>query len=71
MKGILEGVNYIHSKKIIHRDLKPVNIMIKDKNDLTTLKIIDFGLGISKRKATNDGGICGTYTYMAPEVLKN
>lgn len=54
MKGILEGVNYIHSKNIIHRDLKPVNIMIKDPNDLNTVKLIDFGLGISKRKATND-----------------
>ena len=71
MKGILEGVNYIHSKNIIHRDLKPVNIMIKDPNDLNTVKLIDFGLGISKRKATNDQSICGTYTYMAPEVLKN
>ena len=45
--------------------------MIKDLNDLTSIKLIDFGLGISKRKANSDSGICGTYTYMAPEVLKN
>ena len=45
--------------------------MIQDTDDLTTIKLIDFGLGITKRKATDDAQICGTYTYMAPEVLKN
>ena len=45
--------------------------MIQDTDDLTTIKLIDFGLGITKRKATDDEKICGTYTYMAPEVLKN
>jgi len=45
MKGILSGVEYIHKNNIVHRDLKPHNIMIKDSNDLSTVKLIDFGLG--------------------------
>jgi len=45
MKGILSGVAYIHDKGIIHRDLKPQNILIDDVNDLSTIKLIDFGLG--------------------------
>lgn len=45
MKGILNGVDYIHANGIIHRDLKPQNILIHDLNDLSTVKLIDFGLG--------------------------
>lgn len=45
MRGILQGVSYIHERSIIHRDLKPQNILIDDVNDLSTVKLIDFGLG--------------------------
>jgi calcium-dependent protein kinase len=34
----------MHSKNIMHRDLKPENIMFLKKNDLSSLKIVDFGL---------------------------
>jgi len=70
MKAILTGVNYIHEKNIIHRDLKSQNIMIYNINDLSTIKLIDFGLGIKKIKANSDAHICGTYTHMPPEVVK-
>jgi len=35
---------YIHEQNIVHRDLKPENILIQDENDLTTVRISDFGL---------------------------
>ena len=44
IKGILSGVVYIHDKGIMHRDLKPENILLADKDDLSSVKIIDFGL---------------------------
>jgi len=48
MKSVLYGVAYIHDNGIIHRDLKPGNIMIEDIHDLSTCKLIDFGLGDQK-----------------------
>jgi len=44
MKGILSAVVYIHEKGIMHRDLKPENILLANKEDLSTVKVIDFGL---------------------------
>lgn len=70
LKGILSAVHYIHSNGIMHRDLKPENILIDDKTDLSTVKIIDFGLS---HKYTNlgaeDDANCGTLIYMPPEII--
>jgi serine/threonine protein kinase len=38
------ALSYIHEQNIVHRDLKPENILIADENDLSTIKISDFGL---------------------------
>lgn len=39
---ILNGVNFMHSKRIFHRDLKPANILLS--RDGEHIKIADFGL---------------------------
>ena len=44
MKNILSALVHIHERDIMHRDLKPQNILFADKNDLSSVKIIDFGL---------------------------
>ena len=45
MKGILNGVAYLHSIGIVHRDIKLENIMIaKDQYGMPVPKLIDFGL---------------------------
>jgi len=44
MIQILQGLAHIHSKSIMHRDLKPENIMFSRRGDLSSLKIVDFGL---------------------------
>lgn len=37
---ILQGVEYLHSRRILHLDLKPDNIMV---THLNAIKIVDFG----------------------------
>ena len=39
---LIEGIEFLHSKKIAHRDLKPENLLL-DKT-MKTIKIVDFGL---------------------------
>ena len=48
IKGICEGVRYLHQKSIIHVDLKPKNILFDDS---LVPKIADFG--ISRRFSEN------------------
>lgn len=67
MKGLLEGLNSLHSMNIVHRDIKPDNIMFKKKNDITSLKICDFGL--ATRILDTEKAQCGTVVFMSPEII--
>lgn len=67
MKGIMEGLYYIHMRDIIHRDIKPENIMFRRKGDLTSLAIVDFGLATHVNE--EDNLKCGTPLFMAPEII--
>jgi len=71
MKSIFSAVKHFHAKDIVHRDLKPENILVQDWEDLTSIKIADFGLST---QFSIDGFVrslrqkCGTMIYMAPEL---
>ncbi|XP_061556835.1 death-associated protein kinase 2a isoform X2 [Phycodurus eques] len=70
IKQILEGVNYLHSKKIAHFDLKPENIMLLDKNvPLPRIKLIDFGLAHKIEAGMEFKNIFGTPEFVAPEIV--
>ena len=71
MKGLLESLEYLHKHYIIHRDIKPENIMFKNKDDLSSLILCDFGLAYKMQDEKFISSKCGTILYMAPEMIKN
>ncbi|XP_049591468.1 mitogen-activated protein kinase kinase kinase 21 isoform X1 [Syngnathus scovelli] len=72
---IARGMHYLHEEAVvIHRDLKSSNILLLEtiENDdigRKTLKITDFGLAREWHKTTKMSA-AGTYSWMAPEVIR-
>ncbi|KAG0319394.1 hypothetical protein BGZ99_005126 [Dissophora globulifera] len=69
-RQVLEGVKYLHDAGVVHRDLKPENILVMDKEAMT-VKISDFGLAKTIGELVSFNTICGTPSYVAPEVISN
>ncbi|XP_075945262.1 death-associated protein kinase 3 isoform X2 [Anarhichas minor] len=70
IKQILDGVEYLHSKRIVHFDLKPENIMLLDRNvPLPRIKLIDFGLAHKLEAGADFKNIFGTPEFVAPEIV--
>ena len=70
IKSIFEAVEYLHNNGIVHRDLKPDNILIADANDLSTIKIADFGLSAKYEHecyCSMDQHV-GTLIFMVPHM---
>ena len=66
---ILRALSYLHHRGILHGDLKPSNILLTDGDAGPQVKLLDFGLAVS-RDAGNRQQRAGTLAYMAPELLR-
>ncbi|CAK58581.1 unnamed protein product (macronuclear) [Paramecium tetraurelia] len=67
-QALLSGIEHMHQKNIMHRDIKPENIVLQKNNNLTTLKIVDFGLATYTTLKKFKYPKCGTPGYVAPEI---
>jgi serine/threonine-protein kinase len=64
-----EALAYVHKSGFIHRDICPRNFICR--KDLSSLKLIDFGLTVPATKEfMQPGNRTGTPSYMAPEVIR-
>ncbi|XP_066341227.1 cysteine-rich receptor-like protein kinase 44 [Miscanthus floridulus] len=67
IRGICEGLHYLHEENVLHLDVKPGNILL-DYNLVP--KITDFGLSRcfdDKQTRATTRNVMGTLGYMAPE----
>jgi len=67
MEQLFQGIEHLHSHNVVHRDIKMENILLNDKFGI---KLTDFGFA----KLLNDGerlyDLCGTLSYLAPELIR-
>ncbi|XP_016288010.1 serine/threonine-protein kinase Chk2 isoform X2 [Monodelphis domestica] len=66
---MLLAVKYLHENGIIHRDLKPENVLLSSQQEDCLIKITDFGQSKILGETSLMRTLCGTPTYLAPEVV--
>ena len=65
---VLLAVSDLHCRGIVHRDLKPENLLFYDNRAGSPLLVVDFGLSDYEEELSSESAVCGTATYLAPEV---
>ncbi|XP_071942894.1 serine/threonine-protein kinase DCLK3-like isoform X2 [Antedon mediterranea] len=68
ISDLSQALAYLHDLNIVHRDLKPENLLVSNgpEGDMV-LKLADFGLAMEVKEPILT--VCGTPTYVAPEIL--
>ena len=63
---IVNAVYFLHKNNLVHRDIKPENILLNGDK----IKLCDFGW-CCETNINNRKSFCGTFEYMAPEIIKD
>ncbi len=66
---MMGAIHYLHKHRIVHRDLKLENWLLESPGDLSSIKLIDFGLSKHFADEEHLHQAVGSTYYVAPEVL--
>lgn len=67
---LMQALFHMHTMDIVSRDIKPGNIVLRDIDDFSTIKLIDFGSAVQMDKSFQTA-FSGTYAYDAPETKQD
>lgn len=68
----MRALLYLHQNRVIHADIKLENCLFKNRGELDTLRVVDFGLAMQMTDDVDSyDEMRGTLSYMSPEILQN
>jgi hypothetical protein len=70
LTGVAAGLDAIHARGIVHRDVKPPNVLLGTDQ---AVKLADLGIASvpESTQITTAGTLLGSFSYMAPEQLRD
>ncbi|GIL78310.1 hypothetical protein Vretimale_7669 [Volvox reticuliferus] len=66
----IRAVQYCHAMGVVHRDIKPENFLLVARNNLSHVKLTDFGLSTFYQEGQIFNELLGSPYYIAPEVIR-
>lgn len=66
--NLVAGLEHIHSYNIVHRDIKMENVLM---NQHYGIKLTDFGFAKKLEPGETLSDLCGTLSYIAPEMIRS
>jgi serine/threonine protein kinase len=70
---LASALGYLHARGIVHRDIKPANVLLPGYTDADLDQAVLADLGVAIRiddtRATVEGCVVGTATYLSPEQI--
>jgi serine/threonine protein kinase len=71
MEQLLLTIDFLQKKNLVHRDIKLDNILISkiEDEDKFNVKLGDFGLTTFLKEGDKLSKLCGSPSYIAPEIL--
>ena len=70
MLDLSKAVQHLHMNKVMHRDIKPENVLMVQQGDQFICKLCDFSISRLLTDSNFAETVCGTFIFVAPEVLE-
>jgi serine/threonine-protein kinase len=70
---VCDALRYAHEHKVIHRDIKHSNVLVRNRNGVEQVKVVDFGIAKMMEDETGltlTGVVLGSPHFMAPEQAR-